>query len=289
MSFRVNSFQFDYVTATTKDRKEFRKLMEIVLSDYPKVGRYKSSRSYGKSYIGIQWENGIFMGERMSGNGFSHIAIFAGEIASQDAARSVVRCPRWHKTRIDCQVTVKGDMRPVTMARMLRDRHVSRGKKPCISSHDKGTRTGTVYVGVKDSERYATIYTKQEKEGGKITTYVRYEVELKGRGLNDCILNCKKEGMNKACQIELASHVGIFDIRGNDKELDVIRRIQEMAGKKRDRSKEKIVKTEHKTVKWLYDQVQGAIGRLSNSHDNEMKHKVIRLLESMVETMKESL
>ena len=273
----LNLPMFDWLTATTRDYKEFERVSGDIIKLCEGIKGERQNRSIGVTWSGMSWENGYFVGSRLNNGTMFFIVVISGESANGSIARDVVMSPDWHKTRLDMQVTITGGFRPLGLADFMRKNHISKGAKPVIRSIDDGSLVeGTVYVGSRKSELYARVYMKLA-EGERVVT--RYEVETKGRYIHDFIMSCTVHGLSKGIARHIAGHVNKFNLGNETKACELLKRVREVVEMVGNTSLPILrVQTSDKTMRWLASQVSPAIYKLCQSHDPHVRHKVKALL-----------
>lgn len=273
----INLPMFDWMTATTKDYRQFERVSGDIINYCGGIKGEKQNRSIGVSWSGMSWDNGYFVGTRLNNGVMIYIVVISGEASNDSIARDIIMSPDWHKTRLDMQVTITGGFRPLGLADFMRKNHISKGVKPVIRSIDDGSLVeGTVYVGSRKSELYARVYMKLA-EGGRVVT--RYEVETKGRYIHDFIMSCTVHGLNKGIARHIAGHVNKFNLGNETKACEVLKRVREVVENVGNPSLPVMrIQADDKTMRWLTSQVSPAIYKLCQSHDPHVRKLMKALL-----------
>lgn len=267
----------DWITATTKNYKESVRIAKEIAKECECGKPRPQNRKMGVYWEGRGCECGYFIGSRMHNTTLIHITVISGAAANGKVARDLLMSTDWKKTRVDVQLTIDEPFKPVALAAYLRNSHDARGAKPNIQSIDNGTVTaGTVYIGSKTSEVFARIYIKEGDEG---VYYSRYEIVLKSRYIEDMILAATVRGIDAALASEILNHVRKFNLGGVNRSADFLREVERLsASAEAVRLPEIRVKTSSKTMRWLLEQVDPAIERLSLSHDVETRLQLARII-----------
>ena len=286
----INESAYDWVTATTTDFKLFREFASRLAPKMNKTPE-QTTRNMGVHWEGVAYGEGVFLGSRVDHNNMMrYIVVASSTVSNMDEIRDIIFMSGWKATRLDIQITVSGTFDSYEMANMIRDTYHNRGAQPEISCINAGNlESGTVYIGSRKSEKMARIYVK--KSGGEqADLFSRYEVKIGGRYIHEHKLNVMKYGHDEAMGRLIASHVANFGTIAGTGSKVIIDKVVSIAGGKGQSERVSVdrVRTEDKTIKWLYGQVSPAIERLANGHDWECRVELYRLINKWKEDFEEA-
>lgn len=205
------------------------------------------------------WLGSIFVGEGIQCESKHALIRVSGE-DSHRAFSEIVECGDFKCTRIDIQITTELPA-GYSARQLVDDLRAGQNGEYCrkVSMFENSDGKDTVYIGSRDTDRFARIYVKviDEKE------YLRLEVEYKSVWAETI---SKKYVEEPDCLagvlMDFLLSIGVDDsqgvIRGLEQLLDAVK-----AGIKLP----SVVRDDDKTMGWIMSQVTPAIIRLLADHD----------------------
>lgn len=224
-----------------------------------------------RGYEGV-YRGGGFIGQAAQA-GRAHMMLrIAG--AKADQVSSVPATA--HCTRVDVQITtaIPADYSARDLADDMRKYQDTRWAK-LVTLVEGSDGLDTVYVGSRQSERYARIYVKQVEE----IRYLRLEVEHKGTAAqllieNGVLLSTNAKGG------ALIEWIDGLQLKETIYEIEMFRKLIDCSAL--GVVMPKVVRTMDKTLMWLMNQVTPAMVRLLQDHDygTYLRNHLVDLLEA---------
>lgn len=223
-----------------------------------------------RGYEGV-YRGGGFIGQAAQA-GRAHMMLrIAGATADQVSSVPATA----HCTRLDVQITtaIPDGYSARRLADDLRKYQDDRWQKQ-VTLVEGSDGLDTVYVGSRQSERYARIYVKQVEE----IRYLRLEVEHKGTAAqllieNGVLLSTNAKGgalIEWIDGLQLTETIDIIEMYRSLLDCTALGMVMP-----------KVVRTMDKTMMWILNQVTPAMVRLLQDHDygTYLRHHLIELLD----------